>query len=98
MIPLRLHSSLLTLMTLLGTTASLLHGQWKPVTTTGTKASLRGVHNIAGGVIWASGSGGTILRSADNGSAWRQCSTPLGAERLDFRGIWGFSKNRAVIM
>jgi photosystem II stability/assembly factor-like uncharacterized protein len=79
-------------------TASLLHGQWKPVTTTGTKASLRGVHNIAGGVIWASGSGGTILRSADNGSVWRQCSTPLGAEGLDFRGIWGFSENRAVVM
>ena len=97
MIPLRLCLSLLTLMIPLGT-APLLHGQWKIMTPTGTKASLRGVHNITGGVIWASGSGGTTLRSANNGSVWRQCSTPLGAERLDFRGIWGFSGNRAVVM
>ncbi len=62
------------------------------------KASLRGVHNLKNGVIWASGSEGAILRSVDNGSVWQPCSIPPDAEKLDFRGIRAFDKNRAVAM
>src|SRR4051794_26130569 len=78
--------------------SSFLYGQWKPVSSTGTKASLRGVHIAGDGVIWVSGSEGTILRGTSNGLAWRRCSVPADAEKLDFRGVWGFNAEQAVIM
>ena len=37
---------------------------------TGSDASLRGLCVLDGGVVWASGSGGTVLRSLDGGSTW----------------------------
>jgi photosystem II stability/assembly factor-like uncharacterized protein len=52
-----------------------------------TTASLRGIANIGGGVAWASGTDGTVLRTEDGGYLWQTCATPPGAEKLDFRGI-----------
>jgi hypothetical protein len=63
-----------------------------------TKASLRGISSVGAGVAWASGSGGTVLRTEDGGYLWQTCSMPKGAEKLDFRGVWGFDANTAVVM
>ena len=78
--------------------SAFLYGQWEPASVPGTKASLRGVHNTGHGVIWASGSEGTVLRGTNNGLDWRRCSIPPDTKKLDFRGIWGFNADRAIIM
>jgi photosystem II stability/assembly factor-like uncharacterized protein len=64
----------------------------------GTTASLRGVHAVGGGVVWASGTGGTVLRSEDSGFEWQTCAMPPGAEKLDFRAIWAWDANTAMVM
>jgi hypothetical protein len=62
----------------------------------GTTASLRGIHSVNAKVVWASGSGGTVLRTTDGGAHWTQCATPDAT--LDFRGIQGFDEETAIIM
>ena len=66
--------------------------------TSRTTASLRGVHNVGGGVAWASGTDGTVLRTEDGGYVWQLCAIPPGAEKLDFRGIQAFDQNTAIVM
>jgi hypothetical protein len=61
-------------------------------------ASLRGIHNVGGGVAWASGTNGTVLRTEDGGYLWQTCTIPPGAEKLDFRGIQAFDENTAIVM
>lgn len=63
-----------------------------------TKAGLRGIHAVGGGVAWASGTNGTILRTEDGGYMWQSCAVPPGAEKLDFRGIWAWDANTAIAM
>lgn len=63
-----------------------------------TTSDLRGIHSIANGVAWASGTNGTVLRTIDGGTTWQTCSIPPGAEALDFRGIQAFDADTAVIM
>lgn len=63
-----------------------------------TSASLRGIHNVGGGVVWASGTQGTVLHTVDDGQTWETCAVPQGAEKLDFRGIQAFDANTAVVM
>jgi photosystem II stability/assembly factor-like uncharacterized protein len=58
---------------------------WTPVQTSVT-ARLRGISAVNARVVWASGSGGTILRSADGGTTWQSLTVP-GAEKLDFRDV-----------
>ena len=58
---------------------------WQPLSS-GTTARLRGVSAVSDRVVWASGSNGTILRTADAGTTWTVLSVP-GAEKLDFRDI-----------
>ncbi|MGB7267379.1 MAG: hypothetical protein WBC92_17820 [Terracidiphilus sp.] len=64
----------------------------------GTTADLRGIDNVGGGVAWASGSNGTVLRTEDAGYLWQVCTVPPGAEHLDFRGIQAFDANNAIVM
>jgi hypothetical protein len=64
----------------------------------GTKASLRGIHAVGGGVAWASGTNGTVLRTEDSGYMWQSCAMPPEAEKLDFRGIWAWDANTAIVM
>ena len=64
----------------------------------GTNAGLRGIHSVGGGVAWASGANGTVLRTEDGGYEWQNCVTPPGAEKLDFRGVWAWDANAAIVM
>jgi photosystem II stability/assembly factor-like uncharacterized protein len=49
-------------------------------------------------VVWASGTGGTVLRSEDTGYLWQQCATPPGASKLDFRGIWAWDAQTVLVL
>jgi photosystem II stability/assembly factor-like uncharacterized protein len=63
-----------------------------------TTADLRGIDNVGGGVAWASGTNGTVLRTEDGGYLWQTCTVPPGAQHLDFRGIQAFDANTAIVM
>jgi photosystem II stability/assembly factor-like uncharacterized protein len=53
---------------------------------------------VGDGIAWASGSGGTILRTTNGGETWQTCALPPDAEKLDFRGIQAFDGATAVVM
>jgi photosystem II stability/assembly factor-like uncharacterized protein len=72
-------------------------GPWE-MEDSGSKASLRGIYNAGGGVVWASGTGGTVLRSEDTGFLWQQCALPPDAGKLDFRGIWAWDALHVMVM
>jgi photosystem II stability/assembly factor-like uncharacterized protein len=65
---------------------------------TDSTASLRGIHNAGGGVVWASGSNGTVLRSEDDGYMWQTCKVPEEAGKLDFRAVFAWDANHADVM
>lgn len=71
-------------------------GQWVKQTID-TKASLRGLSVVSEKVVWASGTGGTVLRTVDGGTTWKVISVP-GGEKLDFRDIEAFDENTAYIL
>lgn len=62
-----------------------------------TKASFRGLSVVSEKVVWASGTGGTVVKTADGGKTWK-VMTVAGAEKLDFRDIEGFDANTAYIL
>src|SRR5689334_25391496 len=62
-----------------------------------TKASLRGLSVVSEKIIWASGTGGTVLRTVDGGKTWSVIKVP-GAEKLDFRDVEAFDANTAYIL
>ena len=62
-----------------------------------TKASLRGLSVVSDNVIWASGTGGTVLRTVDGGKNWSVIEVP-NAEKPDFRDIEAFDENTAYIL
>ena len=62
-----------------------------------TTASLRGIHNVGGGVVWASGTGGTYLHTVDGGVTWQAARVP-SAESLDFRGIRAVDARTVYLM
>ena len=74
-----------------------LSAQWQ-MQTSNTTADLRGIDNVGGGVAWASGTHGTVLRTEDGGYVWQTCAVPPGAEKLDFRGVQAFDANTAIVM
>src|SRR5438309_12015244 len=65
--------------------------------TSNTTASLRGVSAVNERIGWASGSGGTWLRTTDGGATWK-ASKIEGAETLDFRGIRATDERTAWVM
>jgi photosystem II stability/assembly factor-like uncharacterized protein len=69
---------------------------WIPQTSS-TTASLRGVSAVNDRVVWASGSGGTYLRTTDGGTTWTAAKVP-GAESLDFRGIRAIDERTVFLM
>lgn len=52
----------------------------------GVTARFRGISAVSEDVAWASGSGGTIVRTADGGATWQRLTVP-DAGKLDFRDI-----------
>ena len=76
--------------------ATLLAQQWARISVP-TTASLRGLNAVSDKVVWASGSGGTVIRTLDGGKNW-DVLTVAGAQDLDFRGIHGFDANTAVVL
>ena len=66
------------------------------VSKTNTEASLRGLYVVDEDVVWASGSGGTVLRSVDGGETWAVNIVP-GAGENDFRSIYAWNEKRAMV-
>lgn len=71
-------------------------GQWQKQTVE-TKASLRGLSVVSENVIWASGAGGTFLKTVDGGKTWTVGRIP-DAEKLDFRDVEAFDANTAYVL
>jgi photosystem II stability/assembly factor-like uncharacterized protein len=63
----------------------------------GTTASLRGVSAVNDSVVWASGTGGTFLRTTDGGANWTVGKLP-GAADIDFRAIHAFDASTAILL
>src|SRR3954470_20270569 len=62
-----------------------------------TTASFRGLSIVSEKIVWASGTGGTVIRTTDGGKTW-DVMTVTGAEKLDFRDIEAFDANTAYIL
>ena len=70
--------------------------QWKrfPVA---TEASFRGLSVVSEKIVWASGTAGTVVRTADGGRTWDVFRIP-GAEKLDLRDIEAFDGRTAYAL
>jgi photosystem II stability/assembly factor-like uncharacterized protein len=76
-----------------------------PVLTGGIDSNLRAVsadyrsdpRTRQQAVIWASGSNGVVLRSANGGKEWKKLHI-AGGEKLDFRGLQSFGDRTAYLM
>src|SRR6187455_1429038 len=69
---------------------------WTPQVS-GVRARFRGISAVNGRVAWASGSGGTIVRTRDGGTSWQQLTIP-GSEKLDLRDIDAVSEDVAFVL
>jgi photosystem II stability/assembly factor-like uncharacterized protein len=87
---------LLTFLFTLLISISTANAQWQKVDAK-TEASFRGLDVVSENVIWASGTGGTFIRSIDGGKTWKT-GTVKGAEKLDFRDIEAFDENTAYVL
>lgn len=70
--------------------------RWEPLPC-GVTANLRGLCPVSESVCWASGAGGTVLRTTDGGRTWQRRDVPA-SESLDFRDIHAFDANTAIAM
>jgi photosystem II stability/assembly factor-like uncharacterized protein len=70
--------------------------QWQKQTIE-TTTSFRGLSVVNQNIIWASGTGGTVVRTIDGGKTWKVNKVPA-AEKLDFRDIEAFDANIAYIV
>lgn len=77
-------------------TANTINAQWIKQES-GTDASFRSIHAVSKKVVWAGGSKGTVLRTVNSGTTW-QVIKVSGAEKLDFRDIYGVNEKVAYIM
>lgn len=66
------------------------------VQTSGVTARLRGVSAVSRNVAWASGSGGTVLRTADGGATWQKLT--VTSDQLDFRDIDAIDTQTAYVL
>lgn len=67
----------------------------------GTTVNLRGIDSVDNTVAWASGSGGTVLRTTDGGAHWQKCTAPRDVKdwaALDFRGVQAWDSATAFVM
>ena len=77
-------------------TAASASAQWVRQTVN-TTADFRGLSVVNEKIVWASGTGGTVVRTVDGGKTWDVVTVP-GAEKLDFRDIEAFDANTAYIL
>jgi photosystem II stability/assembly factor-like uncharacterized protein len=63
---------------------------------TGTKARLRGVSAVTRNIVWAGGSGSTVLRTVNGGSTWQ--TIKITDDQLDFRDVDAVDANTAYIL
>ena len=63
----------------------------------GTTQLLVAVHPVNDRIVWASGAGGTVLRTTDGGDHWRAMVVP-GAEGLQFRDVHALDSLSAWIL
>ena len=68
--------------------------------TADTTARLRGISAVDHDVAWASGSGNTVLRTADGGASWQKLTPPVdsAATPLDFRDIDAIDARTAYVL
>jgi photosystem II stability/assembly factor-like uncharacterized protein len=64
---------------------------------TGVSARLRGISAASERVVWASGTAGTVLRTADGGRSWQSLQVP-DAAKLDFRDIDAIDERIAYVL
>lgn len=62
-----------------------------------TNASFRGLSVVNQKIVWASGTGGTVIKTVDGGATWKVMTVP-GAEKLDFRDIEAFDTKTAYVL
>jgi photosystem II stability/assembly factor-like uncharacterized protein len=72
------------------------NAQWKKQASN-TEASFRSVCAVTNKIVWIGGSKGTFLRTIDGGETW-ETNQVKGAETLDFRDIYAFDANTAILM
>ncbi len=77
-------------------TSQIASAQWIKQTVN-TTASFRGLSVVSEKVIWASGTGGTVIRTIDGGKKWDAIQVP-DAAKLDFRDIEAFDEKVAYIL
>lgn len=63
----------------------------------GTTAGFRGLSAVSESVAWASGSGGTVVRTVDGGQTWENVSVPK-TDTIQFRDIEAFDENTAIVL
>ena len=65
--------------------------------TSGTNALLIGISPVNEDVVWASGTGGTWVRTTDGGATWVTGRVP-GADSLQFRDVHAVDANTAYLL
>jgi photosystem II stability/assembly factor-like uncharacterized protein len=65
--------------------------------TFGGNALIFAVHAVSNNIVWASGTGGTILRTLDGGTSW-QPRPVSGGDSLQFRDIHAFGADTAFAL
>jgi photosystem II stability/assembly factor-like uncharacterized protein len=73
------------------------HAPTLTVQASGTTRSLMAISPVDANVAWASGVGGTFLRTTDGGASWQARVVP-GAEALQFRDVQGVSDQVAYLL
>jgi photosystem II stability/assembly factor-like uncharacterized protein len=84
----------LTVLAMLGAAAPAA-AQWTPQAS-GMTGELRGLVALSPQLVWASGTGGRVLRTTDGGATWVVDTIP-GATKLDLRSIAPHDAGRAVM-
>jgi photosystem II stability/assembly factor-like uncharacterized protein len=70
--------------------------QWTPQAVD-TKARLRGLSVVNEKIVWASGTGGTFVHTADGGTTWK-AGLVAGASELDFRDVHAVDDRKAYLL
>ncbi|WP_337171017.1 hypothetical protein [Gemmatimonas aurantiaca] len=63
----------------------------------GVTQLIQAVHATSANVVWASGPGGTVLRTLDGGATWQRRMTPAG-DSLQFRDVHALNADTAWVL